>query len=182
MKKLLLILLAISTISCVPTRIAPRFEGYKVMKARKFKRKLPLETSFIFKDTKNEGEIYRYFNTKFQLNDLDVGLNTSFQLDNETYYITYHETDIEDKVLNVLGGVIDVALDKKGVGPVFDGNGYVFRKGHWYILLTVYDDDIKNCLLDTHPKKKKILNYLENLRKEYLTIQDYEALLLTEKS
>ncbi|WP_296313233.1 hypothetical protein [Winogradskyella sp. UBA3174] len=50
MKKLLLIVLAITTTSCIPTKVAPRFKGHKVIQAKKFKRKLPRETSFIFKD------------------------------------------------------------------------------------------------------------------------------------
>lgn len=52
MKKLLIIVLTVSFTSCIPTRIAPRFEGHKVLQAKKFKRKLPRETSFIFKDLK----------------------------------------------------------------------------------------------------------------------------------
>jgi flagellar basal body-associated protein FliL len=182
MKKIILILLIVTTTSCIPTRIAPRFEGHKIMQARKFKRKLPRETSFIFKDLKNEGEIYNYFNTKFQLNDVNVGYNTPFKIDNNKYYITYRETQIEDKKLNLLGFLTDVTLDKNGIDPIFDSNGYVYRKGHWYILISVYDEDLKNCLIDNHPKRSIILEYLKNMKKEYLSTQNYEELLFAKKS
>jgi len=180
MKKALLILLAMTTIACIPTRIAPRFEGHKIMQAKKFKRKLPGETSFIFKDPKNAEEFYNYLNVKFQLNNIDVGLNTRFKLDNKTFYLTYNETDIPDKNLNIVGFATDVVLQEKGFAPLF--NSYENRTGHWYIILTVHDDAVKNCLLDKHPMKQKIIDYLERLRKEYLSTQNYEELLLTKKS
>ncbi len=59
---------------------------------------------------------------------------------------------------------------------------YVSRKGHWYIILTVYDEIIKNCLRDNHPLKTKAIQYLKELKQEYLTTHNYEELLLTKKS
>jgi hypothetical protein len=150
------------------------------MQAKKFKRKLPRETSFIFKDLKDEGEIYNYFNTKFQLNHINVGLNTPLTIDNKTYYITYNETEISDKKVNLLGFAVDVALDQNGLNPIFQSYGS--REGHWYIVLTVYDENLKNCLLDQHPMRYKIIKYLIALKSEYLNTQNYETLLFTKKS
>ena len=66
MKKLTMLLLAFATLSCIPVKIAPRFknEDYKIMQAKKFQRKMPRETSFIFKDPKDAGEFYNYINKK----------------------------------------------------------------------------------------------------------------------
>ncbi|WP_179344836.1 hypothetical protein [Winogradskyella ursingii] len=183
MKKLLLLSLSLSILfsSCIPTKIAPKFEGHKIMKARKFKRKLPRQTSFIFRDTKSADEFYHFINTKFQLNHQDVGFNTPITIDGETFYLTYSETDKDDVKLALPLLLIDASLEAAGNNSIFNDN-YTQRKGHWYILIMVYDVNVKNCLLDDHPKKKKVVEYLENLRKEYFRIQNYEELLLTKKS
>ncbi len=68
-----------------------------------------------------------------------------------------------------------------GNSRLFEGN-YATRTGHWYIILTIYDKDIKNCLVDKHPLKEKTIQYLKDLKQEYLTTQNYEELLLTKKS
>ena len=184
MKKLITLLFLITFFtSCIPTKIAPRFKNqdYKVMQAKKFKRKLPRETSFIFKDPKNADEFYYFINTKLSLQHKSVGYNSPFQLDGETFYLTYREVNIEDKTLNIGLAAIDLVLNEKAGFTVFDDN-YSSRKGHWYILLTVYDEEIKNCLLKNYPKRKKVLEYLKTLKKEYLETHNYEELLLTKKS
>ena len=179
----LLLVIVVITTSCIPTRIAPKFkkEDYKVMLAKKFKRKLPKETAFIFKDTKNADEFYNYINKKYRLNDKNVNSNVPFQIDNQTFYLSFSETEIEDKTLNLPLVVIDAKRESKGNSRLFE-DGYVSRKGHWYIILTVYDADIKNCLKDNHAMQSKIIRYLKDLKQEYLTTQNYEELLFTKKS
>lgn len=150
------------------------------MQAKKFQRKMPRETAFIFKDPKNADEFYHYINKKFKLNHKNVGLNTPFQIDGKTYFLSYKEIDKEDKNFNLIGLFIDAKLDDENLPTVF--NNYTTRKGHWYLILTVYDENIKNCLIDKHPMKLKILQYLKGLKQEYLTTKNYEELLLTKKS
>jgi len=147
------------------------------MKAKKFQRKLPKETSFIFKDPKNADEFYHYINKKFKLNHKDVGLNTPFELSGHNFYLSYKEIGKEDENLNLGLAVFDLVLQEKTGVTMFEDN-YSSRKGHWYIVLTVYDENVKNCLLDKHPKRKKIIHYLKKLKQEYLTTHNYEELLL----
>lgn len=68
MKKLIILICTLYLSSCVPVKIAPRFKNqdFKIIQAKKFKRKLPRETSFIFKDPKKDGEFYKYIKTKFK--------------------------------------------------------------------------------------------------------------------
>lgn len=183
MKKLIIILLIITTSSCIPVKIAPKFKNqdYKVMLAKKFQRKLPRETSFIFKDPKNADEFYQYINKKYKLNDKHVGLNTPFVINGETFYLSYNEIGKEDETANIGLVLTDLVLEEKAGLTVFD-NHYSSRKGHWYLILTVYDENLKNCLLDNHPKREAILQYLKELKQEYLTTHNYEELLFTKKS
>lgn len=183
MKKSILLIIFMVATSCIPVKIAPKFkhQDYKVMQAKKFKRKLPRETAFIFKDPKNANDFYYYINKKYNLNNTYVGLNNPFQLNGKTFYISYREVEHTDKTANIGLILTDLVLREKTGVTLFD-NHYSSRKGHWYILLTVYDDDVKNCLLDNHPNRLEILQYLKNLKHEYLTTQNYEALLFTKKS
>jgi hypothetical protein len=183
MKKLPIFALAILMSSCIPYKIAPRFknEDYKIMKAKKFKRKQPRETSFIFKDPKDADQFYYYINKKYNLNHKDVGLNTPFQFNGKTYYLSYREVKRTDETANIGLALVDLVLNEK-VGTTVFHNNYSSRKGHWYIILTVYDDDVSNCLLDKHPDKSIIVEYLKDLKHEYLTTSNYEELLFAKKS
>jgi hypothetical protein len=151
------------------------------MEAKKFQRKMPRETSFIFKDPKNADEFYSYVNKKYKLNDADVGVNTPFQLNNQTLYLSYHEAERTDEMVNLPLVLIDAKRESNGNTPLFENN-YTSRSGHWYLILTVYDNDMKNCLKDNHPLKAKTIQYLRDLKQEYLTTQNYEELLLVKKS
>ena len=183
MKKFLILCLSILVSSCIPIKIAPKFknEEYRIVRAKKFKRKLPRETSFIFKDPKDAEEFYNFLNTKFQLNHQNVGLNTPFQLEGKTFYLSYNETEKEDESVKLPMVLIDLKRKSNGNSALFEG-AYTKRLGHWYIILTVYDENVENCLLDNHPMKQKMTEYLKQLKQEYLTTHNYEQLLFTKKS
>jgi len=168
--------------SCIPVKIAPKFKNqdYKIVQAKKFKRKLPRETAFIFKDPKNDGEFYNYINTKYKLKGVDVRLNTLIQIDGKTFYLTYHETDKDDATLNLPLVAIDATLESKGYSRLFE-DGYSSRKGHWYILITIYDEDVENALLKKHPMRQQVEDYLVALKHEYLTTHNYEELYFKKK-
>ncbi len=163
--------------SCVPVKVAPRFKNkdYKIMQAKKFKRKLPRETSFIFKDPKAEGQIHDYFDTKYG-KQRTYGDEFLIKIENQDYYLSYYEKDKEDQTLNLAPVIIDKALDTDILQ-----DAYTSRKGHWYILITVRDKALKNCLLDKHPKKELIKDYLVSLKKEYLETHNYQEILFKKK-
>ena len=68
------------------------------MDAKKNKRKLPRETSYIFEDPKDAYHFYDYINAKFRLNHLNVGMNTPFVIGGKTYYLTYNEAETTTNV------------------------------------------------------------------------------------
>ncbi|MAX71663.1 MAG: hypothetical protein CMC76_11310 [Flavobacteriaceae bacterium] len=181
MKKVIIIASMLLITSCIPVKVAPKFKNvdYKVMQGRKFQKKMPREMAFIFKDPKDEKEFYNYINKKYKLNDQNVGYNVPFEFEGKILYLSYYEAERTDETLNLPLVIADAKRDGNGNSRLFEGN-YTSRKGHWYILVTVYDEDIKNCLKDNHPLKEKVLLYLKNLREEYITTQNYEELLLTE--
>lgn len=183
MKRLFILVVVITFSSCIPTKIAPRFKAqdYKIMKAKKFQRKLPRETSFIFKDPKDADEFYNYINKKYNLNHDNVGLNTPFQFKGNTYYLSYSEVERIDETLNLPLVIIDGKRKQNGNSALFD-DSYTTRKGHWYIIITVYDENLSNCLLDKYPKRLEIIEYLKALKQEYLTTHNYEELLFLKKS
>ena len=180
MKQSLLALCTLFCFSCIPLRIAPKIESHKVMVAKKFKRKLPKRHAFIFEDPKDANEFYNYINTKYELYHQDVEFNVPFVVNNNEYFFSFHETEIPDKTLNLLPIAVDLTLKSKEWDPMFEGL-YETRKGNWYLVLTVSDDDFKDCLKPGHPDREAILEYLRKMQTEYLTTSNYlEALLRKE--
>ena len=151
------------------------------MSAKKFQKKLSKEEAFIFPDPKNADEFYTYIDKKYRLNGINVGLNVEFQLEGQLLYLTYEEVEREDKTLN-LGIIATDLVIEKNTGSTLLQNAYTSRKGYWYLVLSVYDNNKKNCLEDNHPLKSKTIQYLKNLKQEYLTTQNYEELLFIKKS
>ncbi|AUC81313.1 hypothetical protein [Lacinutrix sp. Bg11-31] len=182
MKNVLIILaILLFTTSCFPVKIAPNIETHKITTAKKFKRKLPKEASFIFNDPKNAGEFYDYLNAKYNLDHVNVGANTPFNIGNETYYLSYREAERETKTINLALAAIDAKRESNGNSRLFEDD-YSKRVGIWYILLTVYDDDFNNCLKPEYTNNKKVVLYLEAIRKEYLRTQNYLELQFKKKS
>jgi len=176
MRLTLLFVLFLLFYSCIPLRVAPTIETDKVMVAKRFKRKLPKQNAFIFEDPKDANEFYSYINTKYELNHIDVGMNTPMLIEGKTYYVTFHEVEIPDKTFNILAIFVDLALYKSDLEPMFEDN-YVSRKGNWYLVITVEDEAFKDALSDKYPERQHIINYLQDMRKEYLSTYNYlEAL------
>ena len=182
MKYLFLSIFFITITSCIPLRIAPNFkEGYKVKQAKKFKRKLPKKNAFIFEDTKDANEFYNFINTKYQLNPLDVNFKVPFRIEEKLYFLSYYEVEKTTKTLNLLPIIIDGATS----GTDFETDlyyNYVSRIGSWYLVITINDIDSNDCLKESHPNYNKVLKYLKDLKKEYLSTHNYEELLFTKKS
>ncbi len=158
--------------SCISLRKAPSIATHKIATAKKFQRKFPRETAFIFEDPKDADKFYNFINTKFELNDMDVGFDVPISINKVTYYLTYHEAEIPNKKLNLLGLAVDASLKIKGLDPIFQ-DGYVEREGHWFLAITIYDSDGKNCLKRSYPARKIVLDYLRLLQNEYLNTSSF---------
>jgi len=163
--------------SCIPLRIAPKIKEDKVMVAKKFKRNLPRDYALIFKDPKEADEFYDYINIKFELDHQNVGNNVPFTIDNEEFFLSFYETEIPTKTINIIPVMIDASLVSKGHDPMFEGAQFS-RIGIWYLVLTVSNANMDDCLNPDHKSQKKAIKYLRDLRMEYLNTHNYLEVLL----
>ena len=129
--------------SCIPLRIAPNIKDNKVMIAKKFKRNLPKHYSFIFNDPKDADEFYNFIDIKYNLKHTDVQWNVPFTIDSKEYFLSFHETEIPTKTLNLIPIVIDAKLVSKGHSPLLE-DVHFSRVGNWYLVLTVFDSEIED--------------------------------------
>ncbi|MBM1105233.1 hypothetical protein JQC67_03680 [Aurantibacter crassamenti] len=164
--------------SCIPLRIAPDIDTYKVSKGKKFKRSLPKRQMYIFEDSKQAGEFYAYINSKYQLNDIDVYDDIPINISGQEYFFAFYEVDIPDKSVNFMPvlfeQVVNAALnleDENQAEPV------EIRRDNYYIAIEVYSDIEKDCLSSNALSRESVLNYLSNLRQEYLITNNYNELV-----
>lgn len=181
MKQVLFIIIIFLTYSCIPLRIAPNIKDDKVMIAKKFKRKLPKQYAFIFEDPKEANEFYNYINIKFQLDHKDVDWDIPITINNESYYMSFYETEIPNKTLNLIPVLIDAKRESNGNDPLLE-ELHITRKGKWFLVLTVIDIDNNDCLKESHKSRKEIINYLKQLKAEYLSLVNYYEALFSKKS
>ncbi len=125
--------------SCIPYKIAPQIEEYKVVRAKKFYKRLPRDYGFVFEDPKNANEFYSYVNVKYERNHKDVDRNVPFIIDGEEVFFSFHEIERTTETINLAPIFADVILEEKEFPPIFE-NVYYFRKGNWYVVLTVLDE------------------------------------------
>lgn len=117
---LILVIIFIVVQSCIPIRIAPNIDDYKVTKGKKFKRSLPKREMFVFEDSKDINHFYNYVDTKFQLNNENVYDDVPFTLNRVQHFFSFYEVEIPTKIVNLGGVVVDVMLDGAGIGPIFE--------------------------------------------------------------
>ena len=181
-KQLLVVILAIVVQLCIPLRIAPNIEDYKITKGKKFKRSLPKRQMFIFEDIKEAQEFYNYVNTKFQLDYVDVYDNVPFIILDKQYFLSFYEVEIVDKGVNIAGPILATVGNKLlqvGDEPseIFNTDSKTYRNGNYYIALEVYSDAEKDCLAENSLSHDMVLEYLRQLKKEYLATHNYNEIL-----
>ena len=180
MKKSLIALFALFLIqSCIPLRVAPQIEHYKVSKGKKFKKGLPQREMFIFEDPKQAGEFYGYVNTKFKLDDIEVQDDVPFKLEGTQYFFSFYEVEIPDKHLNLFPAILNKATNEllQSEDEEYFTGGDIERQENWYIAIEVYNDVEKDCLSTEALSRELVLNYLRGLREEYLATTNYNELV-----
>lgn len=177
MKRILLALFVLSTLqSCIPLRIAPNIDDYKITKGRKFKRSLSQRQMFIFEDSKEADQFYSFVNIKFQLDDANVYDDVPFTINGEQYFFAWYEVEIPNKSLNLLPIFIDAVLTVSDMDPILE-DIYSSRKGNWYLAIEVYNDLETDCLYETSLSREAVLKYLRDLKKEYLATHNYNEIV-----
>jgi len=177
MKQILLILAFIILNSCIPLRIAPKIKDDKVMLAKKFKRNLPRDYAYIFQDPKNADEFYNFINMKFDLGYQDVEWNVPITIDDKIYFLSFYETVIPTKTINLIPIMIDHKRESNGNSALFE-DAHFSRIENWYLVITVYNSEMKDCLKPQYESRSAVLKYLKDLRLEYLNTHNYLESLL----
>ena len=172
MKKIGCCFLILLMYSCIPLKIAPNIEGEKIVNAKKFKKDLPNFQGFIFEDTKNANEFYNFINAKYDLKHINVDSNVPIIINNKTYYLSFFERERITKTLNLIPIIVDAKLNENGNDAILQ-DLHTSRNGFWYIIITVTDAEIKDCLNANHPQNEVIIKYLKNLKNEYFSTSNY---------
>lgn len=180
MRNTLLLLSFFILYSCIPLRIAPTIKDDKLVVAKKFKRNLPRHYALIFEDPKDSNEFYNYVNIKYQLDNNNVGWNVPITIQQETLFLSYYEVEIPTKTINLIPIFIDATLENKGHDPIFSDQQFS-RIGSWYLALTVLDSNMRDCLNPKHELYKKTLEYVRDIKTEYLNTTEYVQSLLVNK-
>jgi len=166
--------------SCIPIRIAPNIKDYKVTKGKRFKRTLSKRQMFLFEDPKEAGDFYDFVNAKFQLNDILVDEDVPFMIEQKQYFFAFYEVEIPDKNINLIPLALDALLLESNSEPMFV-NHYDSRKSNWYIAIEVYSDFEEDCLSEQSLSRDMVLKYLRALKNQYLSTENYNETVFTDK-
>ncbi len=165
-------------LSCIPVRLAPKIEDYKITLAKRFKKDLPKTWAFVFEDSKEADEFYHFINARFALENLNVETNVPLVIDQQTFYMSFYERERITETGNLIPILVDGILQNQGVDPLME-DAYSSRSSHWYILLVVHDADFADCLAPGHPYRKQVIVALRDLKDQYQTTHNYRELFFT---
>jgi len=173
MKQSLLVFLVLFLFqACIPLRIAPKIDDYKITKGKRFKRSLSKRQMFIFEDAKEAEQFYNFVNISFQLDDTNVYDDVPFETGGQQYFFAWYEVEIPNKTINLLPIFADIALTAADMDTAWE-DSYGSRKGNWYLAIEVYNDLEPDCLAETSLSREAVLKYLRALKKEYLATHNY---------
>ena len=162
---------------CIPLSFAPSIESYELIATKKFSKELPSGYGFVFEDPKSANEFYYYINSKFDLNFSEEEFNIPVELNGKALYLSFYECERTTKTINLIPILLDAKREDNGNEPIFQDQ-HSTRNGHWYIVITVRDAALKDLL---HPENEQVIEvseFLESLRKEYLSTYHYNELIL----
>ena len=159
MKRALICLLILFTSSCIPLKNAPNIHDYDIVVAKKFKRDLPKRNAFVFEDKNNTDTFYQFVLWKLGRIDVDLQENIPFEVGDATYYMTFYERPRESASLNLIPLLIN---GEAGGDELYDSDGE-----YWYILITVTDSELRDCLDPSYPDQKRVVYVLKQLKDEY---------------
>lgn len=177
MKRISYILLLSICYSCIPLQIAPNLAEGKVYKAKKFKRSLPKQHTYVFTDPKDANEFYHFIRSKFQMNQDTDENNIPILIENRRYFLSFYETEKTTQTINLIPLALDATLIANDSEPILE-NIYTSRTGNWYIALTITDSNLNDALDPTYRDATKIVSFATELQEEYLATQNYNSLLL----
>jgi len=174
MKYVLTTLFALLLFSCIPLKIAPKIEDYKVVKGKRFQKKLPKQQTFIFTDPKKANEFYQFLDAKIGFDNLNLDYYLPININNNKFFLSYYEVERTTKTLNLLPILFDASRLSKGKKTYLDDfHTTENRKGTWYIAITIHNEESTDCLNTSYNKQDQVISYLKRLKEEYLSTSNY---------
>ena len=172
MKNILPILAFVLLSGCIPYKIAPNIEDYKIVRAKKFKRDLPEQYAFVFEDHREVDAFYHFVNQKFGLEHQNVASNVCFEVRGMAYYMSFYESEKTTETVNVFPILVDGFLGPEGIDPVLE-ESYTSADPRWYIIITVMDSNYEDCLSPSYRYLQDVILFLRALKLEYQGLQNY---------
>lgn len=164
--------------ACIPLRIAPTIEDYKVTKGKKFKRSLPKREMFVFEDSKEANEFYSYINMRFELNDENVYDDVPFEIAGQLYFFSFYEVEIPDKSINLFPFLFSATLNAAFNNEDEEvSEPEEVRNDNYYIAIEVYNDLEPDCLQINSLSREIVLKYLRALKNEYFSTDNYNEVV-----
>ena len=106
------------------------------------------------------------------MNHTNVESNIPITINNRIYYLSFFERERTTKTVNLIPFAVDAALSAKGNDPILDGL-YTSRAGYWYIIISVRDAELKDCLDSNYPQQQDVFLHLKKLKEEYFSTSNY---------
>ena len=182
MKYLILFFIGLFVFSCIPIKIIPRIEDYKITKGKKFQKQLPKQQTFIFEDSKKSNEFYKFLDAKIGFDNLKMDYYLPLKINNNKYFLSYYEVSRDSKTLNFIPILFDATIQTKGYKPLFEETyATKSRNGKWFIAITIHNDKSSDCLQDNFKNKQQVISYLKMLKDEYLETSNYTETRMTRK-
>lgn len=176
MKHLLLILAFVLVSGCIPYKIAPNIDDYKIVLAKKFRRDLPAQHAFVFEDQREVDAFYHFVNQKFGLEQQGVASNICFEVRGMAYYMSFYESEKTTETVNLFPILIDGFLGSEGIDPVLEET-YTSADARWYLIITVTDSNNEDCLSPSYKYLQDVILFLRALKLEYQGLETFAGTL-----
>jgi hypothetical protein len=176
MKKLVFTLtITLLFTACVPLKIAPQIPDYKIAKGKRFHKQLPKQELFIFNDPKDEDEFFKFLSAKYGAETLETEYYIPFELNGTKYFLSYYQVARNSKTLNFAPILIDAARNAKKKRRTNLKEFYTTNRDDiWYICISITSEQSADCLNVLYNRQPELVQYLKNLKTEYITTHNYE--------
>ena len=97
------------------------------------------------------------------------------------YFVTFYETKKKSRAVNLLPVIANEVLYKNNI-PVQFNEPPIVRDETWYTAIIITDKDYNDALSPSYIYHEDVLQFSRTLQNEYLSIDNYNSLLLKRKT
>lgn len=141
--------------SCIPVKLAPRIESYKILKGRQFEKGLPERNIFVFEDKQDVSAFYCFVDKKFELENKQVMDDVPFTVNSHQYFFSFYEVDKSSTTIQLMPFILS-KITKSDAKEKPE----MIQSDYYYIGIEVYSDIENDCLDINALSRTPVLNYL----------------------